>query len=367
MMNLLKFASYFSPIDSLLPAQTKFAWRVKHGPSTAMRHHSARARSSGILVPLDGSEFAEHAIPMALGIAEQTGAGIELVHIVVPTEVLSPYDALYFADDALETKKRTMQAYLDTVIERVREHSSVRVKAKVIEARSAPAAIRERAAQKSRLLVMASRGKGMLRRFWSGSVSHAVLKNLPVPAIFVRGSTGPATLTPRPAKDLLLPFAGSNIERAAPRAILELGLFPHARVKLLHVVPLAPQRVVTEGNVSTQWAPSWDDWFAGSRRLKPVSKTLRKSGRQVETHVVSSSEPFGQTILAHGKQHDADLIAVPHRRQSLLGRLLWPSASDYLFRKSTRPILFVPSRPARAQLHRRHEAADEQAIAVGAN
>ncbi|NIP82195.1 MAG: universal stress protein, partial [Gemmatimonadetes bacterium] len=45
---------------------------------------------SRVLVPVDGSNFAEHALPYALGVARRTGAAIHLALVHVPTELVSP-------------------------------------------------------------------------------------------------------------------------------------------------------------------------------------------------------------------------------------------------------------------------------------
>ena len=37
-----------------------------------------------ILVPLDGSAFGEHALPLALGIARRSGAAVQLIHVCTP-------------------------------------------------------------------------------------------------------------------------------------------------------------------------------------------------------------------------------------------------------------------------------------------
>src|SRR4051812_14391768 len=43
-------------------------------------------RYRSLLVPVDGSPFGEHALPLALGIARRTGADVRLVHVHRPLE-----------------------------------------------------------------------------------------------------------------------------------------------------------------------------------------------------------------------------------------------------------------------------------------
>lgn len=63
-----------------------------------------------ILVPLDGSPFGEHALPLALAIAAKAGAEVQVVHVHVP---LAPQyaghrptfeDTLHFKGDRSGTR-----------------------------------------------------------------------------------------------------------------------------------------------------------------------------------------------------------------------------------------------------------------------
>src|SRR5437764_12135571 len=70
-----------------------------------------------LLVPLDGSTFGEHALPLALSIARRAQAAIELVHVHVPVVYI---DHLMTFDDALDRDTRVReQAYLDAVVQRL--------------------------------------------------------------------------------------------------------------------------------------------------------------------------------------------------------------------------------------------------------
>ena len=47
-----------------------------------------------ILVPLDGSVFGEHALPLALGIARRSSATVQLVHVCTPPPYANLADGL---------------------------------------------------------------------------------------------------------------------------------------------------------------------------------------------------------------------------------------------------------------------------------
>lgn len=342
-------------IDSLVPATNPVKLAPKSQQLFARRLSSrdaprtSAAKVKSIVVPLDGSRFAEQAIPLALGLAEQSGARLDLMHVVVPADVLNPYDVPSIADVALKSLKRDKRHYLNGVREKIAASSPACVAAHVVSGRAIPATLDELTGCDAGLVVMATHGRGIWGRFWWGSVAHTLLQRVSVPAIFVRGADGPVTFEPTVPNHVLLPIEQFEISQTVLGSIIEQGLYSTARHSLLHTVPLVPpvpsvpQFVVKEYGLGADWVPSWSHWSTGMRQLSALAQILRDAGRRVHTKVVSTNEPFAHLALQWSKQNDADLIALPYCPQWSLGRLFCPNTAEYLFRHSSRPIMFVPS------------------------
>jgi nucleotide-binding universal stress UspA family protein len=351
MMNINRLANYLS-IGNLAPVKVNSNLRLVNGPNPAVLISPVdEVRESGtkiknILVPLDGSVFAEQAIPLALGIAEQSGAVLNLVHVIVAVEMLDPYDALYFADACLKSLKRDKHRYLNEIVGKITARSKAFITSRVVDGRAVTSALDEVPGLDADLVVMATHGRGTLGRFWSGSVAHSLLQRTAVPVILLRGTNDPVTFNAKPVDHVLLPVDGADTSRKVLDRITDLGIFHAARHSLLHVVPLVPKHVVVEHSLRTEWMPSRRDRIAGMRYLQPLARSLRADGRRVQTKIVSSDEPFWQLVLRCAEQADVDLIALAYRRQWPFARLFCPNTSEYLFRNSPRPIMFVPSEPS---------------------
>jgi nucleotide-binding universal stress UspA family protein len=348
-MNHVNRLANLSPLKSFAPATIDSTLRLPDGAGHSARPaildglFTSEAKTKSILVPLDGSVFAEQAIPVALAIAEQTGAVLNLMHVIVPAETLDPYDALYFADASLKSLKHEKHQYLERLIDKIGDASSTVVVSRVIDGRAVSDSLDGGSGLNADLVVMATHGRGTLGRFWSGSVAHSLLQRMSVPVIVVRGTEEPVTFGAEPVDHVLLPFDGSEASEAVPLRIMELGVFPTARHSLLHVVPLLPKHVVRNYTIHTDWVPSRRRWMSGMQYLHPLARSLRDEGRSVHTKVVSSDEPFWQVVLRCAEKDNVGLIAVAYTRQSSVAQLLWPNTSEHLFRKSPRPIMFVPS------------------------
>src|SRR5262249_38379560 len=86
----------------------------------ALSHRPPRSLAviRSILVPLDGSTFGEHSLPVALGIARRAGAELQLAHVhqVVPPATVA---GVALVDNLELTMRREEQAYLGGVARRV--------------------------------------------------------------------------------------------------------------------------------------------------------------------------------------------------------------------------------------------------------
>lgn len=140
-----------------------------------------------ILVPLDGSPFAEAALPVARELASVLGAGILLVHAVEPASladdllltqpIIPPETALLDASEA--------RTYLGDWVERLRlEGRPARLV--VDDGAARDVLLRESATPGIRLVVMATHGRTGLRQTLFGSVAHDTLRHGTLPVVLVR-------------------------------------------------------------------------------------------------------------------------------------------------------------------------------------
>lgn len=144
-----------------------------------------------ILVPLDGSQFSELAIPPAADLARALGASIHLVS-VVPTvgtttgELQAVAQALPTTTRAaLDLQEEETRDYLEGVAERVRR-DGVTVSTEVRRG-DVPGALADEAAEPDvGLVVVATHGRAGVRAAFAGSVADRLLDRTHVPMVLLR-------------------------------------------------------------------------------------------------------------------------------------------------------------------------------------
>ncbi len=146
-----------------------------------------------IIVPLDGSELVEQALPQAEALAHLTGAPLHFVRVIDPAgqgtlrTVMFHTAALAF-QLLLEEDRSAARDYLERIEQDVRDRQHT----VTVEYRQGSAADELLAImQHGVLLVMATHGRGGLARWFLGSVAEAVVRCASVPVLLIR-ATPPA-------------------------------------------------------------------------------------------------------------------------------------------------------------------------------
>ena len=120
-----------------------------------------------ILVPLDGTTFGEHALPVALAIARRVGAEVEIAHVHGAAAPLYAGSEL-ITDGGIESVLREHeQNYLKDVARRATAAGGqISVSTCVLDGAVGEALCARSQATGTDLVVMTTRGRGPLSRLW---------------------------------------------------------------------------------------------------------------------------------------------------------------------------------------------------------
>ncbi len=300
-----------------------------------------------ILVPLDGSTFGEHAIPLALSLARRAQARVHLSLVHRPLE--ATYAEIQLLDDTLDEHLGAQERrYLTQVAARIKEASNIDVEVH-LGSGLVPEVLRQQGKEIGvDLYVMTTHARGALGRWFLGSNTDEMVSASPAPLFLVH----PADHDPDFQADVnlqhfLIPLDGTPYaERALDAALPVAGLWK-ADFTLLRVVsPVAPMPVPlgmgTFEVVAADMAERVEklekkieeDAF---KYLEGVAYTLRQRGLTVHTLVAMDDEPSAGVL--HQAKSGIDAVALGSHGRTGFTRFFHGSVSDRVIRGSTLPVL----------------------------
>jgi nucleotide-binding universal stress UspA family protein len=296
-----------------------------------------------VVVPLDGSDFSEAALPMGRLLAQLTGAELHLVHVMQTPAVsaLHPEDRLSF-----ETQlQRQAFLYVDELAAAERAKGSVPVACELLagERGVAPALCEYAVRARARWIVLTTHGVGGVSRLVMGSVAEALSRMARTPLMLLRpwdvtGSLAPAE---RRFKWILVPLDGSPEAEAALAPASELARATGAALSLVQIVPSvgeADSRIGRAAGGATR--PDTE----AALYLERLAERLGKEGVEAQSWVVANVDPAAG-ILTAAVERSADLIVMATHGRGGIERVILGSVADDVLRKTTLPLALV--RPER--------------------
>jgi len=307
-----------------------------------------------VLVPLDGSEFGEHALPLAASLAKKTGAMLHLVHVHQPAPPIAAA-GLELVDLFDLHLRQDEEAYLADVSRRVRELADVPASSMLLEGGDVAKVLREYAeTADAEMVVMSTHGRGMLGRWWLGGVADELARSMPRPVVMVRPEEGKADLARKhELKCVLVALDGTPLAEDVLEPASALAEPFEAEVAIVRICPpvlrasYLPDGTSLPGLTHT----ALENISSAQRKaitecreyLDGVGDRLRKSGLHVTQHVTIEEDP-AVGILAAAKECNASIIAMETHGRMGFSRLFMGSIADRVVRGGGIPVMI--RRPA---------------------
>jgi len=293
-----------------------------------------------ILVPLDGSELAQRALPLAAELARRSGAPVELVHVHVP---ISPdpihVEGLPVIDEDMHSLRRAHErAYLEQARDRL--GPGVAASAALLDGPVATSLSAHARAVGAWLILLTTHGRGGLERIWLGSVADELARVSPVPVLLIRPE--PVAAAGRFGR-ILVPLDGSKRgETILEHAVRLARVAGDAELVLFEVVqPVDAAVWLPQGELSVA-VPAGD--FLRRRRegarayLEEAARPLAAAGLRVRTRVEVAGS-VAAAILEAARAEQVDLVALATHGRSGLARVALGSVADKVVRGSRTPVL----------------------------
>jgi nucleotide-binding universal stress UspA family protein len=313
-----------------------------------------------ILVPLDGSDRAEQAIPVAARIARAANGTVILVQVTTfPSNFFTEgkYPSQIYSEDLIEEGKALAANYLENVSKKP-ELVDLKTETRVEYGDAAQSILAAVEPLEVDLIVMCSHGYTGFKRWALGSVARKIIPHSSVPVLVLRD--GGSTLVAKPVYALVA-LDGSPVseEVLAPVIQLMAALAPSEEktLHLTHVVelPLTYGRIGIHAYVNQMREEAK---HLSQGYLAAVAERLTHgdvSGLTVTTSLavnVDVAEALVQVVqqqlLAGGH---FDLVAMATHGRSGLQRLLMGSVTEHVMNATKLPMLVVHPSGQSKQAH----------------
>jgi nucleotide-binding universal stress UspA family protein len=305
-----------------------------------------------LVVPLDGSQLAECAVPYAIRLAQAAHGRLVLMQAVQDPDAAhtehAQLDASIYAREYLDYMAESLAGQVPGV--------------EVATAYGPPAeTILETAdAYQADGIIMATHGRTGFAHLLYGSVTEATLarSSVPVFVVYARPGEAPAPAFSPASARLLVPQDGSESDAPALRAAVEM-LGPRGEIVLATVVAPA-ERVVADSSGRHVLAYVDQQEEARTREVRDYLNTVAEPLRHgsnpvnVRTEVRLGDPASGIAMAALDAQ--ADLIVMATHGRTGLSRAVLGSVAGTVMRTATTPVVLVR---ARAQAVPEDAAIDE--------
>jgi nucleotide-binding universal stress UspA family protein len=304
--------------------------------AAAMESKTA-ATLTPIIVPLDGSENAEAALPYVRAIGGPAGE-VTLLEVTPPASNVRNIfgKEIGSAQQVQQGYEKVAQEHLDRAAARLGDQA--RVRREVAVGDPAEQILRVASEQGAGLIAMTSQGRGAWGPWALGSTIDRVVRAARQPVLVVHpraaatGTAGGNVVT-----GLLVPIDGSDeAARALPVA---------AALARALAVPVRVVRAVSAAAVTPPGQSAYDQEALAAQRteaqrgVQTAVDGLRATGVEATAEVLTG-EPVATVISA---ADPGDLIVVTSHGQTGSGRWVLGGVADKLVRAGTTPAVLVPS------------------------
>jgi nucleotide-binding universal stress UspA family protein len=290
---------------------------------------------STLVVPLDGSELAERAVPYAIRLAEASHARIVLMQAAhaVPSASLEGADAIAEAHLYLDRMAERLSGQVDAVSTTVLHGEPTDKILETIDAFNADG------------VVMTTHGRTGFDHLLHGSVTEALLarSSVPVFVVYARPGEAPAPpFSPERAR-LLVPQNESEFDAPAVQAAVNMLGF-HGQIVLVTVVA-PPEHVIFDesGRHVLAYLDQQEEVLMRKAReyLTEVAKLLREASAPIDVEVeVRLGDPASGIAMAALDTH-ADMIVMATHGRTGVQRAMLGSVAGAVLRTACTPVVLV--------------------------
>jgi nucleotide-binding universal stress UspA family protein len=288
-----------------------------------------------ILVPLDGSDLAEKALPYTKTIAKLKNSEVILFAVSIT--------------NAGGRRDRLLKSYLDVNAKGLESHG-IKVSTVVTYGDTAEEIIEYADKNKVELIIISTHGYSGIKRWMLGSVTQKVLYGTCTPVLLIKSKS--PEISEVEFKKILLPLDGSPFSEVAFPFVKELVKETKTEIILLEVseLPIVPS--YGSRPINPTWEKYQDTmWLELQKQateyLGKIKSDLSEKGFKVKSQVIKGQPgEISQNIMQVAKEEKADLVIITTHGRTGVSRWVYGSVTNRIVEEASQPVLLIrPSIP----------------------
>ncbi len=289
-----------------------------------------------MLLPLDGSELAETALPYVRDLSNQMGAEVYLLH-VCPSEhqYYAHMHQIYLNSMAQDLRNSIKEMYPDI--------QEPKVSYEVVSGDPVKVIFDYVKRKKIDLVVATTLGSSGLRKLAMGNVADKLLRGLGIPTLLVRVQETKNAFNKGFIRKILLPVDMSEASKTAVPYAVELAKKLDANITLFSMA-----QTVYSQNLDAVGPGVGANWDAID---KATEKYIDDNLKTIENEISSANVQVNRTsylgidagyeILEMEKRIQPDLVVMATRGRSPVTRWAFGSVAEKVLREGSKPLLLI--------------------------
>jgi nucleotide-binding universal stress UspA family protein len=292
-------------------------------------------KSGPILLPLDGSDVAEGAVPYAVALSEKLGRPLVLLSVLEGDEA----GLANTLPDVWLDLSRGAQEHFEKYLDKIRTQTGVN--ADVIVRTGNPSEQIQAAADEvgASVIVIATHGRSGIGRWLYGSTASRLLRSSKTPVMAVGPNALAAKRSKVEIKHIMVPLDGSELSEAALPLAVELASKAGGELSLVRAVQWAVQSYPY--TLPDAYVPQLDDELEkGAKEYLRKREADAAKTAKVAAFVVRG--PVADGLMDFAEQKKVDLIVMTTNARGGIARAALGSVADRLLQASTPVLLLRP-------------------------
>ncbi|WP_439530627.1 universal stress protein [Pannonibacter sp.] len=279
-----------------------------------------------IMLATDFSERSDRALRRAVLLAHQTGAVLDLLHVVDDDRPRRIVDH-ELADTRL---------LLRDLAQSLQDVDGIRCETSVTLADPFSGIVKAAAERGPDLLVLGPHRRQVLRDAFIGTTAERTIRSVDCPVLMVNGPPV------GPWRHVLLTTDLSDASRMALSRFARLDLAASARCSILHVFEATVLRLAMAGTVAGADRESFLSGQRNTSRRELAEFLEGLSPLQADLHVRHDESDCATEVLTAAREFNADLLVVTAHGKSALARMVLGSVTSDILKSAEIDVLTLP-------------------------